>query len=64
MGLLEKKWNEFRKIYTPVAPNVAAIGLQICILVFPAVKDTAQGSVVFIQEIRLAYSYPKEFWVL
>ena len=55
MGLLEKKWNEFRKIYTPIAPNVAAIGLQICILVFPAVKDTAQGSVVFIQEIRLAY---------
>ena len=59
-GLLEDLLGEHRQIDAPVAPDVAAIGLNILIFVTLAIPESAQVNGALIKEVGLTHTHPVE----
>ena len=62
-NLLEYHLREFGQIDTPVAPDVASIGLAVGVRIAFAVQPLTQVSILLIQEVGLTDSNPVELWL-
>ena len=62
-SLLENLLGEHGEVDTPVAPDVATIGLYILVLVAFAIPVVAQVYCALIEEIGLTHTHPVELWL-